>query len=319
MLRTLPTLLALLLPFGIVAHDIAAQEIPGVRVTLTSPRSTIAAGGSADLRLVIQTESDAEVPADLITGTNLTVKVDEKDGPNIVTKGKGGPVALAAGTRIERTLAIPVAQLVPNLDPSAFAGVSVSWQGMAGTHCFFKVAPDTRNIDLSTLDFTKTEVVLVTNHGEMTLGFRPDKAPNHVENFLKLVKSGFYDSTKFHRVIRNFMIQGGDPFSKDDSKQAMWGQGDPGYKINAEFSDLKHVRGTLSMARNTDVNTAGSQFFICHKEAPNLDTQYSAFGHLVSGSDTLDSIANTPCGGQGNSAPLQPVVLYSAILLPVKK
>ncbi|HEX5050385.1 MAG TPA: peptidylprolyl isomerase [Planctomycetota bacterium] len=314
MLRFLPTLFAAALSLSVVG-----QEIPGVRVTMTAPRSTVTAGGNAELMLVIQTEKDAEVPADLLTGSNLEVKVDEKDAPGIVDAGKGGPVALAAGTRIERKLSIPVARLVPSLDASAFAGVSISWHGMAGTNCFFKVAPDTRNVDLAALDFAKTEVVLVTNHGEMTLGFRPDKAPNTVENFLKLVKSGFYDGTKFHRVIRNFMIQGGDPYTKDDTKQAMWGQGDPGYKINAEFNDIKHVRGTLSMARGNDVNSAGSQFFICHKEAPNLDNQYTAFGFLQSGSDTLDSIANTPVGGPAQSTPMQPVVLYSAILLPVKK
>ncbi|MCA8975383.1 MAG: peptidylprolyl isomerase [Planctomycetes bacterium] len=164
---------------------------------------------------------------------------------------------------------------------------------------------------------SKTRVVLVTNHGEMTLSFRPDKAPNHVANFLKLCKQGFYDGTKFHRVIRNFMIQGGDPNTKDDDKQHLWGQGGPGWNVNAEFNDIKHVRGVLSMARSTDPNSAGSQFYIVHKDAPHLDNQYTAFGNLESGADVLDSIANTKTGR--GDIPINHVVLQAAVILPVFK
>ncbi len=312
MLRILTAVLA-----AVFACGVSAQEIPGVRATLATPRSIVASGGNVELRLILEVKADAEVPGELLSGTALDVKVDDKAGPRIEDKGKGGSVFLVAGTRLERTITLPAARFVPNADASGFAVVAVTWVGVAGANCVFKIAPDSSKVDLATLDFAKTKVVLVTNHGEMTLSFRPDKAPGHVENFFKLCKQGFYDGTKFHRVIRNFMIQGGDPNTKDDKKQALWGSGDPGYKINAEFNDIKHVRGTLSMARSSDPNSAGSQFYIVHKDSNHLDGQYTAFGSLEAGADTLDSIANTQCAP--GDRPLEPVVLFAAVILPVKK
>lgn len=151
---------------------------------------------------------------------------------------------------------------------------------------------------------TADEVAVIkTSAGEMVLEFWPDVAPNTVENFKKLARKGFYDGTAFHRVIQGFMIQGGDPLSKDESKKDEWGTGDPGYKIKAEFNDRKHQRGVISMARSRNPDSAGSQFFICHATAPHLDRQYTAFGKLIKGEDTLDKIATTPVGGAQGSSP----------------
>jgi peptidyl-prolyl cis-trans isomerase B (cyclophilin B) len=136
--------------------------------------------------------------------------------------------------------------------------------------------------------------VLKTSEGEMVLEFWPEVAPGHVENFKKLARKGYYDGTCFHRVIKGFMIQGGDPNTKDESKKAQWGQGGPGYMIKAEFNDRPHVRGVLSMARTSDPNSAGSQFFICHGDPRFLDKQYTAFGKLIKGDDVLEKIATTP-------------------------
>ncbi len=135
--------------------------------------------------------------------------------------------------------------------------------------------------------------VIKTSEGTMVLEFWSDVAPKHVENFKTLAKKGFYDGTCFHRVIKDFMIQGGDPLTKDESQQARWGTGDPGYKIDAEFNDKPHVRGTLSMARSQDPNSAGSQFFICHGSPRFLDKNYTAFGKLIKGDDVLEKIATT--------------------------
>lgn len=135
--------------------------------------------------------------------------------------------------------------------------------------------------------------VIKTSEGEMVAEFWPDVAPKTVENFKKLAKSGFYDGTAFHRVIKGFMIQGGDPLTKDESKQSRWGTGDPGYKIDAEFNKKSHERGVLSMARSQDPNSAGSQFFICHGNPKFLDGQYTAFGKLIKGDDVLEKIATT--------------------------
>jgi peptidyl-prolyl cis-trans isomerase B (cyclophilin B) len=140
--------------------------------------------------------------------------------------------------------------------------------------------------------------VIKTSEGEMVVEFWPDVAPKTVENFKKLAREGFYDGTAFHRVIKGFMIQGGDPLTKDESKQARWGTGDPGYKIKAEFNDRHHDRGVLSMARSQDPDSAGSQFFICHGNPRFLDRQYTAFGKLIKGDDVLEKIATTPTGQQ---------------------
>src|SRR5512138_486715 len=136
--------------------------------------------------------------------------------------------------------------------------------------------------------------VINTNLGEMVLEFWPDVAPGHVENFKKLANKGFYDGTCFHRVIKGFMVQGGDPLTRDAANEARWGTGGPGYQIKAEFNDRHHDRGVLSMARSQHPDSAGSQFFICHGNPRFLDGQYTAFGKLIKGDDVLEKIATTP-------------------------
>lgn len=298
-----------------------AQEIPGLRATLSPVQSLVRAGDPIDLRLVLQIDADTQVPGKLLTGADLEITVGDKPGPRIHEPGRGGTVQLAKGTRIERTLTFPSSRFVPAPDPSEVAYVAIAWRELAGTSCVVKVAPDTKNLDVATLDFEKTRIVLVTNYGEMTVSLLPKKAPKTVEAFVKRCAEGFYNGTKFHRVIRGFMIQGGDPNTKDDSKPETWGTGGPGYTLPAEFSDVKHLRGTLSMARGTEPNSAGSQFFIVHADSPHLDRQYTAFGNVEAGIDTLDSIANTPCAGPGTppSLPIKPVVLLGTVVLPVKK
>jgi len=132
-----------------------------------------------------------------------------------------------------------------------------------------------------------------TTEGTMVVEFWPDVAPKTVENFKTLARKGFYDGQCFHRVIKGFMIQGGDPNTKDPGKEAIWGQGGPGYTIKAEFNDRHHDRGVISMARTQDPDSAGSQFFICHGDAHFLDHQYTAFGKVIKGYDVLDKIATT--------------------------
>jgi peptidyl-prolyl cis-trans isomerase B (cyclophilin B) len=144
--------------------------------------------------------------------------------------------------------------------------------------------------------------VIKTNHGVMVLEFWPDVAPKHVENFKTLAKKGFYDGTCFHRVIKGFMIQGGDPLTKDEANKDRWGTGDPGYKIKAEFNAKSHVRGVLSAARSQDPNSAGSQFFICHDKATFLDGQYTAYGKLIKGDEVLEKINSTETGPQDRPA-----------------
>jgi len=140
----------------------------------------------------------------------------------------------------------------------------------------------------------KEVAVLKTSAGEMVAEFWPEVAPKTVENFKKLAREGFYDGTAFHRIIKGFMIQGGDPNTKDPSKESSYGIGGPGYSVPAEFNDRPHVRGVLSMARSADPNSAGSQFFICLGTKSSLDHQYTTFGTLIKGLDVLDKIGDTP-------------------------
>ena len=140
----------------------------------------------------------------------------------------------------------------------------------------------------------KEVAILKTSAGEMVAELWPEVAPKPVENFKKLAREGFYDGTAFHRIIKGFMIQGGDPNTKDLSKESSYGIGGPGYSVPAEFNDRPHVRGVLSMARSADPNSAGSQFFICLGTKSSLDHQYTTFGTLIKGLDVLDKIGDTP-------------------------
>jgi peptidyl-prolyl cis-trans isomerase B (cyclophilin B) len=139
----------------------------------------------------------------------------------------------------------------------------------------------------------ETKAVIETKFGNIELKFFPDVAPNHVDNFIQLAKKGFYNGTTFHRVIPGFMIQGGDPNSKDPNNFKL-GMGGPGYKLKAEFNDRSHKKGILSMARSGHPDSAGSQFFICVADAPGLDKQYTVFGEVTSGIEVADEIVNQP-------------------------
>ena len=136
-----------------------------------------------------------------------------------------------------------------------------------------------------------TAVLLTTTQGTFMIELFPEDAPNTVHNFLDLVESGFYDGTIFHRIIPGFMIQGGDP-STIASDRSLWGQGGPGYEIHEEFNTLQHDRGIVSMARSNHPDTAGSQFFIVHKDNNQLDAKYTVFGRLIQGTGSFAALDN---------------------------
>ena len=152
-----------------------------------------------------------------------------------------------------------------------------------------------------------TQATIFTNLGNFTVEFFTDDAPETIANFVKLVQDGFYDNTKFHRVIKNFMIQGGDPLSKDDSMKAQWGTGGPGYKFADEFNNHKLVKGSLAMA-NSGPNTNGSQFFIVTAEAtPWLDGKHTNFGRIIEGMDVVEKIEAAET--DGSDKPLENIVI----------
>jgi len=147
-----------------------------------------------------------------------------------------------------------------------------------------------------------SKATIETNFGNIILELMPETAPETVRNFVKLAKSSFYDGVLFHRVIPGFMIQGGDPNTKKPDK-SKWGTGGPGHNIKAEFSSRSHLRGIVSMARATDPNSAGSQFFIVTTDSTFLDRQYTVFGRVLEGMTIADKIVNLP--RDKNDCPLQ--------------
>ena len=147
-----------------------------------------------------------------------------------------------------------------------------------------------------------TAAIIKTSFGNIKLNLVPDIAPETVRNFSQLAKSGFYDGTLFHRIIPGFMIQGGDPNTKNPDKST-WGQGGPGYNLKAEFNSRSHLRGIVSMARTNDPDSAGSQFFIVTSDSTFLDRQYTVFGEVVEGMEVVDKIVNLP--RDGNDCPKQ--------------
>lgn len=142
-----------------------------------------------------------------------------------------------------------------------------------------------------------------TSKGSITIRFFPEKAPNHVRNFIDLAEKDFYDGTRFHRVIAGFMIQGGDPNTKTDNRRS-WGTGGSGTNLAAEFNDTPHRRGIVSMARSSDPNSASSQFFIVVKDSTFLDNQYTVFGEVLEGMDVADAIVQAAGGKENPDSPV---------------
>ncbi len=153
--------------------------------------------------------------------------------------------------------------------------------------------------------------VIDTRFGQIKIRFFENDAPNHVQNFKNLAKQGFYNNTTFHRVIPGFMIQGGDPNTKDDDRSND-GSGGPGFNVRAEFNSRSHQRGIVSMARSSDPHSAGSQFFICVAPATFLDRQYTVFGEVISGMDAADKIVSVPRDPRDN--PLEKIAMTMTVI-----
>jgi len=162
----------------------------------------------------------------------------------------------------------------------------------------------------------QTTATIETKFGKITLKFFPEAAPNHVNSFIELANDGFYDGTTFHRVVPGFVIQGGDPNTKSTDR-SKHGMGGPGFTLKAEFSNLPHKRGTLSMARAAHPDSAGSQFFICVADAPFLDGEYTVFGEVIEGMDVVDKIVSQPKDQRDN--PIDRVEMKVKVKAPESK
>src|SRR5213083_440171 len=180
-------------------------------------------------------------------------------------------------------------------------------------------AADEKKEERTAMNSSDEVALIKTSEGDMVVQFWIDAAPNTVENFKKLARQGFYDGTIFHRIVKGFMIQGGDPNSKDPAKENSYGEGGPGYNIKAEFNDHGHERGVVSMARGPDPGSAGSQFFICLAPVRRLDHQYTTFGKLIKGDDVLEKIGDTPVTRNNMGEPSKPtkrVVINKIDIVP---
>jgi peptidyl-prolyl cis-trans isomerase B (cyclophilin B) len=180
-------------------------------------------------------------------------------------------------------------------------------------------AAEEKKQETAPMNSSNEVAVIKTNEGEMVVQFWTDAAPNTVENFKKLARQGFYDGTIFHRIVKGFMIQGGDPNSKDPAKENSYGEGGPGYNLKAEFNDHSHDRGVISMARGPDPDSAGSQFFICLAPVHRLDHQYTTFGKLIKGQDVPEKIGDIEVTKNSMGEPSKPtkrVVIESIKIVP---
>ena len=176
-------------------------------------------------------------------------------------------------------------------------GRTLVWLVMAGV---MLLAAGSARVQAQPASGKAPGAIIETKFGSMEIRFFPDKAPKHVENFIKLARSGFYDKTIFHRVIPGFMIQGGDPNTKDEKDKSKYGMGGPGSNVKAEFNDRPHVRGIVSMARAQDPDSAGSQFFIVVRDSPSLNGKYTVFGEVIKGMEVADKIVSQPRDAKDN-------------------
>jgi len=184
------------------------------------------------------------------------------------------------------------------------------------------LAADEKKDEKSPMNSSNEVAVIKTSEGQMVVQFWTDAAPNTIDNFKKLARQGFFNGTIFHRIVKGFMIQGGDPNSKDPAKENSYGQGGPGYNIKAEFNDHGHRRGVISMARGPDPDSAGSQFFICLAQVPKLDHQYTTFGKLIKGDDVLEKIGDTPVTKNSMGEPSKPtkrIVIEKIEIVPLTR
>jgi peptidyl-prolyl cis-trans isomerase B (cyclophilin B) len=251
----------------------AASQSAGVRLTVEAPEKVLRPRQRMPLRFTIENAGDKEAKIEEPESYLEGLEILDGEGKSVKATGKTKGIAkrsvsVEPGGFIGRTL--DIAPAFPEIPENREGWYRIRWS-----------LGDSTSNEIRVYIMRDWIATIETNHGSITIEFYPSVAPNHVENFLKLSRSGFYEGTLFHRIIPGFMMQGGAP--KDSSK-------DPVPPLKAEFSSIKHVFGTVSMARTNDPNSATSQFFICFGGVPQLDGNYTVFGQVISGEEVVKEV-----------------------------
>jgi len=288
---------------------LAASAFAEVKARVEAPATYVVGMG-----LAVRVELAADAQGDKIPAWMLSVAAFSVDGKPIAERGSAD-VKLAPNQKI--TIEIDLGPALEGLK-GVEKGFKLAYASEKATEVSVRI-PAKKGIDYLTIpveELKDYQVLLRTNRGPMIVEFWPDVAPNHVRNFLDLSASGFYDGTLFHRVSPTFMIQGGDPNTKN-ANPAAWGTGNGPRTLKREFSSKTHARGVLSAARGPSEDSASCQFFIITAPSPFLDGKYSAFGELVEGLPALDSIAKAQgqAGPDGTVRPSQPQKIEAAVVL----
>lgn len=287
------TAVLMLVAAPVLAADSAFVATAPVEATWTAPK-VLVEGHPYRVHVEILVPKSGSVPAWIFEPSAFQV-----DGKPIAERKNKEELKLEAGSTV--SLDIDLSEPIASSKAFAKHDFKLGYDGGDIKPIEVRVfAPAGKGLEF--LDEKKTPaealskyyVLLETSAGSMTLELWPDVAKGHVRNFLDLAYTGFYDGTLFHRVLPGFMIQGGDPTTKDPKQRATWGMGEGPRKLTAEFNPKKHVRGVLSMARGDPVNSASSQFFIVQAPSPSLDGKYTGFGLLIDGFEALDKIVNAP-------------------------
>jgi peptidyl-prolyl cis-trans isomerase B (cyclophilin B) len=301
-LRLAHALLTIVCAAGMVPAARAQESGPAkppVLATLVSTRTAVAPFEPLALKLTLANESPSAsitiARSELVTPRSFVAASYDRKGHWVVIDGEApqGSVELKPG----ESWTMPVAAMLPEALTKTPSPITLQWVGngaLAGIR--------STEATVTVRDDKNPVATLETSEGTIVIELLPEKAPNHVANFITLAKSGFYDRRLFHRVIPGFMVQTGCPLGT--------GLGDPGYKIAAEFNDTSFVKCVVGMARTGDnVNSAGSQFFVCVADGKSLDNQYTAFGRVLEGQDVADKISNVPRDVKNNDRPFKDVIL----------
>ncbi|MBK7644770.1 MAG: peptidylprolyl isomerase [Planctomycetes bacterium] len=290
---------------------LAAALFGEPQVSWSASQKAYVKGMPFPVKVELAASTSEEVPVWMAEASGFTVNGKP------IGKRSTGKLMLAAGAKFSIEF-----DLGPQLADAAAAGEFklgfADGKGGAdiGVTCWEPAPAGLDFMKMEPADLAKYQVLMNTNRGAMRFEMWPDVAPGHVRNFLDLCYTKFYDSTQFHRVKNDFMIQGGDPNTKSDN-QAGWGMGNGPRMLKAEFSKKHHERGVLSMARGGDPDSASCQFFVMTGAAPFLDGKYSTFGKLLDGDETLEAIGNAKglVGGDGTIRPRDPQKILSAIVI----